>query len=263
MKKIIRKKKISVNQKVREKLVPIAVMAIVVLGTVLFGGRLLDSLRQQQQVKQSLQGKITALTGKLEFLEGINQAAIESQVNDLESILPSRKPALNLLASLSQLAQAEGVIISSITLNPGPVEEEEGEDDKIERREQGDSPPLREFTLDFSVDGTLRQVGLFITALEKTAPAMKIEEFSLSLKSSPLDELVEQTESRKVKMSLVVRVFYQDLPISLGPTDQVLPKLTAEEVALLSVLNNYVVYEPIQPSAPVGKNNLFSPALIR
>jgi len=263
MKKVIRKKKISLNQKIRERLVPIAVMMIVVLGTVLFGGRLLDSLRQQQQVKKSLQGKIVVLTGKLEFLEEINQAAIESQVNDLESILPSRKPALNLLASLSQLSQAEGVMISSITLNPGPVGEAEEEDDEIERKEQEDNPPLQEFTLDFSVDGTLRQVGLFITALEKTAPAMKIEEFSLSLKSSPLDELAEQVESRKVKMSLKVRVFYQDLPASLGPADQALPELTAEEVALLSVLNSYVVYEPVQPSAPVGKDNLFSPALIR
>ena len=263
MKKIIRKKKINVSQKIREKLVPIAVVAIVVLGTVLFGGRLLDSLHQQQQVKQNLQGKIAVLTGKLEFLEEINQAAIESQVKDLENILPSRKPALNLLASLSQLAQSENVIISSITINPGPVEEIEEENDKIERKEQGDNPPLQEFTLDFSVDGTLRQVGLFITALEKTAPAMKIEEFSLSLESSLPDELVEQTESRKVKISLKVRVFYQDLPASLGLADQALPELTAEEVALLSVLNSYVVYEPIQPSAPAGKDNLFSPALIR
>lgn len=247
-------KKLKINQRIREKLVPLAVVVIVFLGTVLFGGRLVGLLKKELETRQDLRKKVAVLEGKIDFLEGINEPALERQVVELENVFPSRKPALNLLASLSKLAQSENVTVSSITLNPGAIEDEE-EGDQIQRGKAVVSPPLQEFTLDFSVEGSLTQVGSFITSLEKTAPVMKIEEFSLSLG--------DQGVERKVKVAMTVRVFFQDLPASLGPVDQALPELSAEEVALLGILNSYTAYEPVLPLSPVGKENLFAPTLAR
>lgn len=259
----IKIRKPQINDRIRERIVPIVVVVIMVLGTVLFGGRLVNAVYRQREINVALEGKIVVLENKIGFLGDIYEPALEKQVMSLEYIFPSRKPALNLLSSLANLAADENVLLSSITVNPGKVEEEENIEEDLgeakKEKQKGKAPTPQDFTLDFSVSGGMREIGSFIATLEKTAPLMKIEEFSLSLsRPSPLEEVEGTSDTAsEAKVRLLVRVFYQDLPKTLEAIDQPLPAFTAEELSLLELLDGFRAYEPVQPLAPRGKENLF------
>ncbi|OGD62572.1 hypothetical protein A2160_06025 [Candidatus Beckwithbacteria bacterium RBG_13_42_9] len=255
------KKTFQLNPKWREKLVPLAVVIIVVLGSALFGGRLLNVLVSQQLTIQENQQKVSNLKKKLSFLEETNQAALQQQVVAVENVLPSYKPALNLLLSLSKLAHKEKVILSGITINPGKIEEltDETENLSLERSRAGSAvPTLKDFTIDFTIEGTLSQLGVFITELEKTTPIMKIEKLSLSL---PDNQPGVRSGSGPAKIGLTVKVFYQKPPTSLGAVADPLVELTAEETKIAKRLSEFVFYQAVEPTATVGKQNIFTPPL--
>lgn len=261
VKKIERKplKVLLADPKVREKLVPIAVVVIVGLGSFLFGSQLLAGIYQKQGQIKVESRKVSVLEDKVNTLTGTSEAALQSQVVVLESVLPSYKPALTLLASLSSLARDEKVVLSEITLNPGKVEEfAEKAEAKVERsKRKVVAPPAQDFTLEFSAEGGLREIGNFITGLEKTAPVMKVEKFSLSLSSRQTSAAGGRPD--KVKITLSVKVFHQKPPETLGEVDTPLVTLSQEEVSLLQKLTEFSISPPIQPLAPVGKSDLFTP----
>ena len=57
---------------------------------------------------------------------------------------------------------------------------------------------------------------------------------------------------------LGVRVYYQAPPETIGAVDQPLPLLTKEELAILKRLDSYRLFTKVEPTAPTGKENLFS-----
>jgi hypothetical protein len=181
----------------------------------------------------------------------------------LESVLPSYKPALNLLASLGRLSRRESVVLSAITLKPGKLEELEGKKNEVstervnKKLSKKTTDNLQDFSLDFTVEGNLNQVGAFITGLERVAPLMKIERFSLNLSS------YERREDRvilgSVSAGLTVRVYHQMPPETIGEITSALPVLSNEQEEAMKKLTEFVVYEPVQPIAPIGKNNIFTP----
>jgi len=249
------------DPRIREKLVPIAVVVIVILGTILFGGRLLGTIIGQQQAVQKERVRLQGLEKKLRQLEETNEIALQQQVKSVENVLPSHKPALNLLLALSRLAQKERVSLSEITINPGKMEELQGESEeiKMERtRKQTVAPRLGEFTLEFSAEGTLVQVEAFIGDLERTAPVVKIEKFSLSL-ASPKQSA--GTTLGFVRVGMTVKIYYQKPPETLGSVEDPLAELTAEETKVANILNEFIIYEAVQPIAPLGKQNLFNSPL--
>lgn len=248
------------DPKVREKLVPLAVVVIVGIGSLLFGGQLLAGIEQRTRLIKTAKTKVVVLENKRDVLAGSSDAALTYQVGQLENLLPSSKPALNLLVSLSRLARQERVILSAITLNPGKVAKPKEETETTVERSGGkiEAPRVQDFTLEFSAEGSLQQVGNFITGLEKTAPVMKIEEFNLGLASvfsSPLGRTEPGTGNVKVK--LLVKVFHQEPPESIGGVESPLADFSQEEKDLLERLGEFTISPPIQPLAPVGKSNLF------
>lgn len=256
-----KKSSFKLDPKIREKLVPLAVVVIIGVGSVLFGSRILGNIYQQQREIKEQQKKLALLQDKLNRLTETNDAALQSQVTAFEQVLPSNKPALDLLAALSRLAREKKVILSAITLNPGKVEAED-QGTEVTRQRKAETPKLQNFSLEFSAEGNLQQVGSFISGLERTAPLMKIDQFSLSLVGGRLEESGEFTPNR-VKAELTVQVYYQKTPETIGGVDQPLAELSEAEAELLDTLQEFLVYSPVQPQAPTGKTDLFAPSLFR
>lgn len=264
--KSIKKKKqpgFELDPQIREKLVPLAVIVIIGIGSVFFGSRILGNISKQQQEIRTQEKKLALLEAKVTQLGETNDAALQSQVTAFEQVLPSTKPALNLLAALSRLSREQGVILSAITLNPGRVEEAGKAADEVARQQRAEKPKLQDFTLEFSAEGSLSQVGSFISGLERTAPVMTIEAFSLGLVGGQLEEETGEFTPNRVKAELSIQVHWQKTPETIGAVDQPLAELTEAEAQLLQTLQEFTIYESVQPQAPTGKPNLFAPSLFR
>lgn len=255
--------KFELDPQIREKLVPLAVVVIIGIGSVLFGSRILGDIYKQQQEIRTQEKKLALLQGKVTQLKETSDAALQGQITAFEQVLPSTKPALNLLSALSRLAREQSIILSAITLNPGRVEEGGVAATEVERQQRAEKPKPQDFTLEFSAEGSLAQVGTFISGLERTAPVMTIEEFSLGLVGGGVSEETGEFTPSRVKADLVVQVHWQKTPEKIGTVDQPLAQLSEAEAQLLQTLQEFVLYESVQPQVPTGKTNLFAPPLFR
>jgi Tfp pilus assembly protein PilO len=255
--------KFELDPQIREKLVPLAVVVIIGIGSVLFGSRILGNIYRQQQELRTQERQLALLQSKVVQLQETSDAALQGQVAAFEQVLPSTKPALNLLSALSRLAREQGVILSAITLNPGRVEEAGVSATEVERKQQAEKPKPQDFTLEFSVEGSLSQVGTFISGLERTAPVMTIEEFSLGLVGGRVDEETGEFTPSRVKADLSIQVHWQKTPETIGAVEQPLAQLSEAEEQLFQTLQEFALYETVQPKVPTGKTNLFAPPLFR
>lgn len=238
----------------REHFVPVAVGIIIVLFSLIFvRGMIFKTIKIFSENKK-FKSQLSALTAKANSLAGADIKRLNSQVNIVERIFPSKKPSLSLLATLSSLSRDQNVLFLGIELSPGKIEKPK-EDEEIKRAKSAETGKLRDFIVDFSIEGKLSDVSQFVTRLEKTAPVMKIESFGLRLGRSKESGL----PTGEVKVGLGVSVFYQEPPETIGPVEQKLPSLIPEEEDLLATLAEFEAEAGFLPGVPVGQENLFEP----
>ncbi len=181
---------------------------------------------------------VAKLVEKSEKLKAVDQAEIESKVLAVENVFPSRKPVLNLLASLEQLSLDEQVGFAGIELKPGQI------DEKVKSKVQN-------FDISFSVEGKLNNISSFINKLEKTSPLMRINKMDLNMIS-------ESSLSSNLKIVLLVKVFYQLPPDDVGKLDAPFPILTQDEVNIIERISAFKSPPALKPNAPTGKKDFFS-----
>lgn len=216
---------------------------IFVLSLVVVRPNLSKTLQLKKNIDQD-KAKLMAISDKAEKLTSFDNQEIQKRVNLLEEILPSDKPVMNLIASLQQLCQEQDLVFSGIDLKPGIVGQKES-------KTKTNATNAQNFTISFSVEGSLPKISYFITNLEKTPPLMTIEEINLSI--------ISQTESEILtKVSLTVKVYYQDLPEMIAAVDAPLPVFTQAETDVLSKLNTFKTIPKVPANAPTGKANPFT-----
>jgi len=229
-------------EKIKENAFPILIGTTIFLLTItLFRSTLLNYFKLKSE-NDRLEQKLAVLKRKSQLLQSLDRNEIERRVKKLEEVFPSEKPVINLIASLNQISQQEGVTFRGIQLEPGRIvkytSEEGGKQADLVTNE------LQDFTINFNIQGKLSAVTSFISRLEKAAPLMKIESLSLSLDGS--------------NCSLAVRVYYQTLPEILGVLDKPVPLLTENEKEILNEIATYQKVELIKTTVPVGKANIFA-----
>jgi len=238
----------------KDHLTLIAVFLIILIFSAVFLRdaviKTIDFFRENKK----LSGQLLSLSSKKKLLDELDEAELEKSIEVMEKIFPSKKPSLGLLASLSTLADRENVIFSGIKLSPGRIEEMKREE--IVRAKTPEKGKLNDFSVEFSVEGKLTNVSSFISALEKTAPIIKIESFNLQL----TEERMTGLYTGNVQVDLKVYVFYQEPPEEIGPVEQPLPQLTSEEREFLSQLSQFETESFLLPGVPVGQETLFGPA---
>lgn len=233
------------KEKLKENLVPILVGGIIFLLSVTVFKNTVTNLLKLSSENKNLSEKLSVLSKKSQLLQSLDEIEISKQVKKLEEVFPSEKPILNLLTSLNQLAQEEEVIFGGLELKPGRIKKQKKSSEKTEEAVVvQETTGLQEFDISFEIEGELENITDFTSQLEKNAPLVRIEGFSLSLDGP--------------SANLEVRVFYQPFPESLGSIEEPVPVLTEKEKEILEEIADYRKIEAIKANAPVGKENIFS-----
>lgn len=219
--------------------VPLAVTVMVTMLTLLIVRPTLIKVVAGQKENQKNKKILAQLIDKAEKLSSIDEVEMQKRVKSIEEVLPSEKPVMELINMLEQLSAEKDVIFSGIELRPGNIEEK---DVKTKQRESLD--------ISFIIEGKLANVSSFINDLEKTSPLMKIETMDL--------KFIGEREEKNLKTTLTVKVFYQSAPETISAIDQPLAMLTDEELETLKKISSYRSFPKIQPTAVVGKEDLFS-----
>jgi Tfp pilus assembly protein PilO len=248
-----KKKTTPLSFKLREHFVPVVVAVIIILFSLLFARGIIDRVVKISKENKELKSSLSFLLLKANRLEKTDKKKLDLQISMMEKVFPSKKPSLMLLATLSSLAREEDVVLSGIELAPGRLEKTESEEEDIKRAKATETGKLKDFTVDFSVEGKLSDVSEFVARIERVAPVMKIESFGLKLQKNRETGL----PTGRIKASLTVMVFYQAPPQNIGPVEQKLPDYSEEENALLAILSEFETEASLLPSVPVGQEDLF------
>lgn len=225
-------------------------LTILILSVTVFRQTIFKTVDLRSKNKERRE-KLSVLTKKASFLEDLDKNQLEKQVRELEQVFPSKKPTLELLNALKSLAAEDGVNLGEFTLKPGKLEKEEGEIKKIEER-QVESAKMKDFQVDFAVEGEFDKVSKFVKDLERVAPLMKIESLGISLRSAGDEKL-------SLLLSLGVRVYYEAPPKSIPSVETPIAYLNNKEQEILEELSVFKFY-PLEfaPGVTQGKENLFA-----
>jgi len=203
---------------------------------------LITQVQEKRAEQKSLTEKLKVLDLKRKTLDGIDEQLITDRVMKMEGVFPSGKPIIQLLSNLSLVAANNGLVFGGISLKPGVLGEEESDSS------------LKDISFGFKLEGTFKQINDFMYDLENTAPLMKIDEVSLSVKTNPLDKEREILVAAEVEVS----AFYQAPPEKLGRISAPVSLLSRGDEALLNRLIKFKTYKTVLPEAPTGKIDLFT-----
>ncbi len=151
-------------------------------------------LMQQYQDLQSEKQKLSKLQSKLVSLDNTIQLADQASLEITDTILPSKKPLLELLTSLRRVEAISGVKIINLALSPGLIASSTSQlaAQTQARRSQVGYDVL---DLDMSVKGNFSQIQDFMQLLEKIAPFTTIANFTLSDNMSVASESAREFNS--------------------------------------------------------------------
>lgn len=234
---------------------------------------LVIGLVPQLQVIVSLQGEVTTqqeqvnkLDAKVKQLEQVLSPDLLAQIQTVDILLPSRKPLLELLASLNNVANLSGVSYSGIELSPGSIATESAETGKSGPTHRGSiatggSSDADSLEVKLKVSGSLDQLNQFFDLVEQTAPISTI--ISLSLAPQHRQTLFSEETPNQVSGDLydaevTVATAYFTRSVSAAVSAP-LPKLSQDQQQFLSELAQFTIEElaPQQEVMGGGLDDLF------
>lgn len=189
-----------------------------------------------QRTSKELMTKSKFIETKVLALESFDTEDLSRKVSYALNTLPSEKDFVNIVGLLQQLAGQTGFSISSISLGSSA--------NKLSNIDSYDAK--------MEMKGTKILLAVFIDKLENFVRLMKIKRIDVSSGNS----------SQSGDISLVVEVFFSDLPKTLGTEDSPLPELTQKDQEFLATMGQVSeetagLISPPAPLSPRGKANPF------
>lgn len=212
----------------------------------------------------SQQGKVEKLEVKVTQLEEILSPEVIAQIEKVDLLLPSKKPLLELLTSLNQVAGQSQVTFTGIELSPGSIASDStavaGDRPSRGSVGTGGSADADTLEIELKVQGSLDQLNQFFALVEKTAPVSTIMSLSLSPQSQggvfsdQAVEIVGDIYEAEVKVATA----YFTKPVSAA-VDAPLPALSQTQQQFLAEIAQFTVTElaPQQDILGGGLNDLF------
>ena len=194
----------------------------------------------------ALRQKITQEQGQLAKLKQrviqLNQALISpeySQVEVVDQALPSKKPILELLTSLSSTIKQSGVELEELEVSPGLIAsgsaEVTGKVKKTAQRKVDES-----LNLSLKVSGSFNQIEDFMKKVEEISPFTTLTSFDLSESVAKATEAnsdsVTTVDRATISMEIQTFFFAQSVQQVL---DKPLPELTNRERETLRQLASF------------------------
>jgi len=179
--------------------------------------------------------KLAKLQKKLVELDNIQFSPEFSQKEVVEAALPSKKPLLELLTSLNTISEADQVVISEFSLNPGLIATSEAEIQAEAKKSSKKNEGVDGIDVEMTVVGTFTNVGKFLIDLEKISPFTTITQLELSSRASG-DDFTQQASDIQAKITTTSYFFTQSVAASV---EAPLPTLSQPEVNVLTELANF------------------------
>ncbi len=183
------------------------------------------------------------VNNKLKFLSSFDVNSFQQQEMNLNLILPSTKPFLQLLHSLKQLAVEQDVLFSGLDWNVGLVASESAVPVPLSAPQTsakagtvGATEALLKMPLQLKVLGTTEKLNTYFNELTKMAPVVEIDTVDLA----PRFQIKEGLYEASLKLS----AYYAPLFSLRGAVtgDKPLPQLTKDENEYIGKLSNYRIY---------------------
>jgi Tfp pilus assembly protein PilO len=170
--------------------------------------------------------RLSRVTEKLFFIEGLDQYELDRKVDTVEKALPSEKAVAGVLAVLSSLAEESGTSFVTFKIDPGDLVLEK----------------LEEVELRASFVGSRENIKTLLSLIDKVLPVMSIVSYNLEPEEAELN----------------IKSYFSPIPETIGKIDEPLSKLTPEEDEIYRQLAQFKSYEKKLPTVPTGKEDLFA-----
>ena len=232
----------------RQELV-LAILFFLIAAMILFGG----ALKQITPIKESLndlESKDRELNRFRQKALQLEETAIDpefAKISEIDQVLPSHKPLLELLSNLNSVANETEVAIDNFSLSPGKIASDTTQVKKNTSQEQ----KYDALFLNFSVSGALGRVQRFMDLIEQTTPISTITSISLSRQIND-DSLAE------TKANLELKIFYFTQPIKTTIASP-LPEISVRNKTILAEIQELIPNNlPTQDEIITGnRGNLF------
>lgn len=165
-----------------------------------------------------------------EKAEQLKQLAIDPNFNkssDIDQVLPSHKPLLEILNNLNNVANNTEVVIKNFSLNPGEIAT-----DSTKVKKTTSSQKYDQLDLDFSVSGPLWKIQNFLNLIEQVTPISTITSISINRN-------IDDDKDALAQADLVLRSFYFTQPIKTTITSP-LPDITNAERIIINNINELI-----------------------
>jgi hypothetical protein len=189
---------------------------------------------QQKVAKEDKQ--LVSLKQKVLQLNEVLISPEYMKVDVVNQALPSKKPVLELLSSLSNSLSESGVQLDSLEVSPGLIATQSA-DSTVKRRKvvkKGE-----EFlALSLKISGSFSQAEHFMKLVEEMSPFTTITSFDLSERTDTVDENGVQIKADQVAVAMDIETafFTQTLDQTL---EKLVPPLTPEELETLRQLDSF------------------------
>lgn len=183
------------------------------------------SARTEFQKQETLMLQLQKKSQALQDAETIQLVQNSSYINQA---LPSKKPLLELMESISQLTENSQVSIKNIELSPGEISSESAQIATRSKNSQYD-----EMDVDLIVQGQLKNINAFISGIENSSPMTNVTRISLNeLKNKAITE----DDYFEAELTLATYYFTQSVKAAV---DAPLTALSGEELTFLEKLKTY------------------------
>ena len=223
-------------------LVALAAVVVTLAVTVPQIGQALEA--RESYAKQ--EPKVAKLRQKLANLDNVQFTPEYTQEALVDDALPSKKPLLELLTSLSQVTEATDVTIEEFAINPGEIASDAAQ--LQEGRRRGSSGPVDSLEVEMQISGSFDQLQQFFSLVEKVAPFTTITKLRLGQERS--SRIADQGPVVDAQLTTQTYFFVQPVAVTV---DAALPSLTPREVYVLEQLQDFsLVQLPEQTSITGG-----------
>lgn len=170
-------------------------------------------------------------SNKYKELEQIKLSPEFAQSEKIDSILPSKKPLLELMSAINSLATTTQVAISNLEINPGEIATNSAQLKQVGGK---NSANYSELELSIKAYGQLNNVQQFMVMVEQISPITTITKISLNQTTLPDSDVVVAT----AQLTLSTNYFTQQVKTSLTAD---LPKISNREKEIFTTIQAFTI----------------------
>jgi Tfp pilus assembly protein PilO len=176
---------------------------------------------------ESTNRELNKFQTKVSELESIAFDSEFNKMTEIDEVLPSYKPLLELLNNLNSVAVQSETLIENFSLSPGEIATDSTVLSRTRRQKFYD-----ELVLEFSVSGALGNVQSFMTLIEQVTPISTITNIALS-------QQINEDSSIQTTANLKLKTFYFTQPITVTLTEP-LPAIADEQLIVLEEIKKLI-----------------------